>query len=274
MRSVPDEGVDLDGINVVEVLEGLLDLALVRLDVDNEDESVVLLNLLHGALGVERVDDDLGRIEAGLARDRLARVLGGARELERLRAVEGGALADLADLVRVDLILRVSKTGRERCTCSHATGRGPYTLEGSLSRGRGLSGGLGGCTHTMLAGVSSSKDARSGKLRWSCGWAQCCKSDPRPGQSFAIEGVPSHTLSLGSHFYCCRPGCREVVVGCRRERGREFRLNVERRPRLTLQTRTSTVEAPPRLRAIGPSVATSVADNYSVFLPSFTPTMI
>ena len=100
---LPDQGVDLDGVNVVELLEGLLDLALVGLGVDDENEGVVLLNLLHGALGVERVDDDLGGIEAGLVGDALARILGRARQLERLGLVEGGAKANLADLVRVDL---------------------------------------------------------------------------------------------------------------------------------------------------------------------------
>jgi hypothetical protein len=42
--SVPDEGVDLDGVNVVELLQGNLDLSLVGLDVDNEDEGVLLLH--------------------------------------------------------------------------------------------------------------------------------------------------------------------------------------------------------------------------------------
>lgn len=46
----------------------------------------MLLDLLHRALGVERVDEDLASIKTGLVRDRLARVLGGARELEGLRA--------------------------------------------------------------------------------------------------------------------------------------------------------------------------------------------
>lgn len=101
---LPDEGVDLDGVDVVELLEGLLDLSLVGLDVDNEYEGVVLLDLLHGALGVERVDDDLVLIEAGLVRDRLAWVLWCARELEGLRAVEGGRQTDLADLVGVDAL--------------------------------------------------------------------------------------------------------------------------------------------------------------------------
>lgn len=101
---LPDEGVELDGLDVVKSLESGLDLALVGLGVDDEDEGVVLLDHLHGALGVERVDDDLGGIEARLTRDAPAGVGRGARKLEGLREVEGGAGADLADLVRVDLL--------------------------------------------------------------------------------------------------------------------------------------------------------------------------
>lgn len=80
-------------------------MPLVGLDIHNKDEGVVLLNLLHGALGVERVNDDLSGIEAGLRWDRLARVLGCAREGEGLWEVESRALADLVDLVRVDLLI-------------------------------------------------------------------------------------------------------------------------------------------------------------------------
>merc|ERR1712000_228964 len=108
-----DKGVDLDGVNIVELLQSLLDLTLVGTDID-EDESVVLLNLLHGALGVERVDDDLVLIEAWLMGNRLAWVFGSSRELEGLRLVEGGRETDLADLVGVD------------------------TLQGSLSSSAGL----------------------------------------------------------------------------------------------------------------------------------------
>jgi hypothetical protein len=103
-RSLPDEGVELDGLDIVKSLESGLDLPLVGLDVDNEDKGVVLLDHLHGALSVERVDDDLGGIEARLTRDAPAGVGRGARKLEGLREVEGGAGADLADLVRVDLL--------------------------------------------------------------------------------------------------------------------------------------------------------------------------
>jgi hypothetical protein len=102
---IPDEGVDLDRVNVVELLQGLLDLSLVGQSVDDENQGVVLLDLLHGALGVERVDDDLVGIEMGLRGDRLARVLGLTRELEGLGPVEGRRETDLADLVGVDLVL-------------------------------------------------------------------------------------------------------------------------------------------------------------------------
>lgn len=102
--SIPDEGVDLDGVDVVKLLQGLLDLSLVGLDVDDEDKGVVLLDLLHGALGVQWVDDDLVLIETGLGNDGSTWVLWCTGELEGLRSVEGGRETDLADLVGVNLI--------------------------------------------------------------------------------------------------------------------------------------------------------------------------
>ena len=98
---IPDEGVNLDGLDVVELLEGLLDLALVGLDVDDEDKGVVFLDLLHGALGVKGVEDDLVRVETGAMGDRLAGILGRPGELKGLGAVEGSRGADLASLVRL-----------------------------------------------------------------------------------------------------------------------------------------------------------------------------
>lgn len=100
---IPDQGVDLDGVNVVELLQGSLDLGLVRLDVDDEDQGVVLLNLLHGALSVERVDDDLVLVQTGLVVNGLARVLGVAGQSEGLGAAERGRGPDLGLLVGVNL---------------------------------------------------------------------------------------------------------------------------------------------------------------------------
>lgn len=99
--NLPDQGVDLDGVNVVQLLNSSLDLALVGLDIDDEDQGVVLLDLLHGALSVERVQNDLGSVELGLTGDGDAGVLGRPRELQGLGAVEGGRGANLAGLVKL-----------------------------------------------------------------------------------------------------------------------------------------------------------------------------
>ena len=104
---LPDEGVDLDGVNVVKLLKSLLDLALVGLNVDDEDEGVVFLDLLHGTLSVERVNDDLVLIKSWLGSKRLAWVLWSTGELEGLWLVEGRRETDLADLVGVDLRINV-----------------------------------------------------------------------------------------------------------------------------------------------------------------------
>ena len=72
----PDEGVDFRRLDIVQPLDGLADLALVRLDVDDEDERVVLLDLLHRALRVQRGDDGPVLVHPGLLRDRRPRVLG------------------------------------------------------------------------------------------------------------------------------------------------------------------------------------------------------
>ena len=98
---IPDERVNLNGVDVVQLLEGHLDLALVCLHIDDEHQGVVLLSLLHGTLGVQGVEDDLAGVETGAMRNRLAGVLGRPRELKGLGAVEGGGGADLASLVRL-----------------------------------------------------------------------------------------------------------------------------------------------------------------------------
>jgi len=89
--SVPDQGVDLDAVNVVLLLEGVFDLSLVCPGGDDEDKGVVLLDLLHGGLGVERVEEDLVLVDReALGWDRLAGVLWSARQLKSLWAVESG----------------------------------------------------------------------------------------------------------------------------------------------------------------------------------------
>jgi hypothetical protein len=96
-----DQGVDLDGVDIVKLLKSKLDLVLVGLDIADEDKGVVLLHLLHGALSVERVDDDLVLIETGLASNGVTGVLGLTSSDQGLRAMEGGAEASLDLLVGV-----------------------------------------------------------------------------------------------------------------------------------------------------------------------------
>ncbi len=56
---LPDEGVDLRHVDVVQLFDGRFDLMLVGFDVTNEDESVVVLDLFHGGLGRQRMLNDV-----------------------------------------------------------------------------------------------------------------------------------------------------------------------------------------------------------------------
>ena len=59
----PDQRVDFGDLDVVELLDCDLDLRLVRAFVDDEDQRVVVLDLLHCRLSRERVVDDLELIQ-------------------------------------------------------------------------------------------------------------------------------------------------------------------------------------------------------------------
>lgn len=56
--SLPDEGVDILALDVVQRLDGVLDLPLVRLHIHDEHKGVVVLDLLHRALRRQREFDD------------------------------------------------------------------------------------------------------------------------------------------------------------------------------------------------------------------------
>jgi hypothetical protein len=66
---LPNKSVNLNTVNIVELLDSILDLSLVGLNVDDEYKGVVLLNLLHGALGVQRVNDHLVLVQTGNMRN-------------------------------------------------------------------------------------------------------------------------------------------------------------------------------------------------------------
>lgn len=117
MSHVPDQSVDLDSIHIIKLLQSLLDLSLVRLNIHDEHQGVVLLNHLHRALGVQRVNDNLVVIEAGLMRDGFAGVFWRPGELEGLGSVEGGRRANLASFVCVGLLLNRLSIFSFPCLC-------------------------------------------------------------------------------------------------------------------------------------------------------------
>ena len=82
----------------------MLDLRLVGSQVNDEDQRVVVLNLLHGALRGEWVLDDGVLVQSGPTRDALARVLGPPPALEGLGTVEVDRGADLRLELRVNAL--------------------------------------------------------------------------------------------------------------------------------------------------------------------------
>ena len=94
----------LGDVDVVQLLDSRLDLVLVGLDVADEDQGVVILDLLHGGLGGERVLDDVVGVHPVPAGGRLARVLGGPRRTEGLGAVELHAGPHLVSKVNINEI--------------------------------------------------------------------------------------------------------------------------------------------------------------------------
>lgn len=85
----------LRDVDIIQLLDSRLDLMLVCLDVTDEDEGVVILDLLHGRLGGERVLDDVVGVHLVPARCGLPGVLGSTGRAEGLGAVELDAGADL-----------------------------------------------------------------------------------------------------------------------------------------------------------------------------------
>ena len=99
MSNSPNQRVNLHAIHIVQFLQRLLDLPLVCLDIANEHKCIILLNLLHCALRIERVDDHFVMVEAGLMRDGLSRIFRRSRKLEGFGPVKCRGEAYFADLM-------------------------------------------------------------------------------------------------------------------------------------------------------------------------------
>merc|ERR1712071_464041 len=98
------KGVDLGHIDVVQFLNSRLDLMLVSLEVADEDERVIILDLLHGRLGGQRVLDHVVSIHLVPRRSRLPRVLGSTGGTESLGPVELDTGSNLLDPGAVDAL--------------------------------------------------------------------------------------------------------------------------------------------------------------------------
>ena len=107
-----DESVDLFAFNIVKLLDGVLDLALVGLDVDNENQSIAVLDKLHGGFCCERVLNDRVLVKSALLGRALGGVFGLSLRLESLRLVEVNSSVDSGSLLGDTLL-----EGLLNCCC-------------------------------------------------------------------------------------------------------------------------------------------------------------
>lgn len=110
-------------------------------------------------------------IETGLMRNRLSGILGLPGKLESLGSVEGRRETDLADLLGVDLYVKLDAVEKEVISRAMKT----YALQRSLSSSIGLLGTLGGSTYRQ-----SRISNRSLRTRNNC---FCCARILHPTQS-------------------------------------------------------------------------------------------
>lgn len=96
-----DHGVDLLDVNLVQLLDGSLDLVLVRLQGHTEHQGVTVLDLLDGGLGGDRSLNDLVGVHSVKVRHRLSGVSWGLGQLQGSWQSEGGAGSHLDRLLRV-----------------------------------------------------------------------------------------------------------------------------------------------------------------------------
>lgn len=100
---VPHKCVDLHSLNVIQRLQCCLDLPLVRLHVHDKYQCIVLFNLLHGAFGVQRMDEHFVMVQTRLMRNRFPRIFWVAGCAEGLWSVECGGESDLSRFLGMDL---------------------------------------------------------------------------------------------------------------------------------------------------------------------------
>ena len=112
MVFLPDQGVDFDDLDFVQLLDSRLDLVLVALDIDDEDQGVVVFNLLHSTLSGVGVLDDVVSVQVGPLGGGLPGVLGVAGLTEGPGTLElngGPHLLDTRSELALDHLVRRHK---------------------------------------------------------------------------------------------------------------------------------------------------------------------
>jgi hypothetical protein len=94
----------LSGFDIIESLDGILDLVLVGLNINEEGQGVVFLNLLHGSLSVERLTNDTVLIHTGSMSNGLTSILGGTVQNQSLGDVEVSGSTNLTDSLTMDTL--------------------------------------------------------------------------------------------------------------------------------------------------------------------------
>jgi hypothetical protein len=95
----PNESADLDDLGIIQGAHSGGDLTLGGGQGDKENESVVVLDLLHGALSGEGELDDGVLVQGAILRNGRAGILGRTSKLQSLGKVEARRGKDLASLV-------------------------------------------------------------------------------------------------------------------------------------------------------------------------------
>lgn len=96
-----DQSVNLLDVDLVQLLNGSLDLVLVSLDANLQNQGVSVLNLLDGGLGGKWGLDDLVGIQSVVVWDGLSGVSWRSGQLQSLWQSEGGVGSHLGDLLGV-----------------------------------------------------------------------------------------------------------------------------------------------------------------------------
>ena len=98
-KGSPDQGVHFLGLDVIHFLHCILDLLLVSTQVNNENQSVVVFNLLHCRLSCERVFQNLIVIKLIPCWSTNTRIFGVPILFQSLWAMESDRCSDLFGLL-------------------------------------------------------------------------------------------------------------------------------------------------------------------------------